>query len=100
MQQTITTLSNQVNKLNDKLSAMQDDDRYQRDMERLTRAEQRAEQIRSQLIDIQSQDCRFRIDIGTDRICVATGEHRELDRGLWKHASGTDSRCSQETARG
>lgn len=55
MQQTITTLSNQVNKLNDKLSRMQDDDQYQRDMERLTRAEQRAEQIRSQLIDVQSK---------------------------------------------
>jgi len=55
MQQTITTLSNQVNKLNDKLSQMQEDDRYQLDMERLTRAEQRAEQIRSQLIDTQGK---------------------------------------------
>src|ERR1043165_178639 len=55
MQQTITTLSNQVNKLNDRLSKMQEDDRYQLDMERLTRAEQRAEQLRSQLIDIQSK---------------------------------------------
>jgi len=55
IQQTITTLSNQVNKLNDKLSQMQEDDRYQLDMERLTRAEQRAEQIRSQLIDTQGK---------------------------------------------
>src|SRR5689334_22478153 len=55
MQQTITTLSNQVNKLNDKLSQMQDDDRYQMDMERLTRAEQRAEQLRSQLMDTQTK---------------------------------------------
>jgi hypothetical protein len=55
MQQTITTLSNQVNKLNDRLKNMQEDDRYQLDMERLTRAEQRAEQLRSQLIDIQSK---------------------------------------------
>src|SRR5678815_4184038 len=45
IQQSITTLSDQVNKLNDKLSQMQEDDRYQLDMERLTRAEQRAEQI-------------------------------------------------------
>src|SRR5215217_7523630 len=52
MQQTITTLSNQVNKLTDKLTQMQEDDRYQLDMERLTRAEQRAEQLRSQLVDI------------------------------------------------
>jgi len=55
IQQTITTLSNQVNKLNDRLSSMQEDDRYQLDMERLTKAEQRAEQIRSQLIDTQAR---------------------------------------------
>lgn len=59
MQQTITTLSNQVNRLNDKLSQMQDDDRYQMDMERLTRAEQRAEQLRSQLIDVQARIADF-----------------------------------------
>jgi hypothetical protein len=59
MQQTITTLSNQVNKLNDRLKNMQEDDRYQLDMERLTRAEQRAEQIRSQLIDIQGKIADF-----------------------------------------
>jgi len=59
MQQTITTLSNQVNKLNDKMSQMHEDDRYQRDMERLTRAEQRAEQIRSQLIDVQAKIANF-----------------------------------------
>lgn len=55
IQQTITTLSNQVNKLTDKLTQMQEDDRYQLDMERLTRAEQRAEQIRSQLIETQTK---------------------------------------------
>ena len=55
MQQTITTLSNQVNKLNDKLTSMQEDDRYQLDMERLTRAEQRAEQLRGQLMEIQTK---------------------------------------------
>lgn len=59
MQQTITTLSNQVNKLNDKLSQMQEDDRYQIDMERLTRAEQRAEQLRSQLMDVQAKIADF-----------------------------------------
>ena len=64
IQQSITTLSNQVNKLNDKLSQMQEDDRYQLDMERLTRAEQRAEQIRSQLIDTESKiaDLQSRIE--------------------------------------
>ena len=59
MKQTITTLSNQVNKLNDRLKTMQDDDRYQLEMERLTRAEQRAEQLRSQLMDVQTKIADF-----------------------------------------
>ena len=59
MQQTITTLSNQVNRLNDKLTQMNEDDRYQMEMERLTRAEQRAEQLRSQLIDVQGKIADF-----------------------------------------
>jgi DNA repair exonuclease SbcCD ATPase subunit len=63
-QQTISDLSKQVDRLNNKLSSMQEDDRYQMDMERLTRAEQRAEQLRSQLMDIQSKiaDFEARID--------------------------------------
>lgn len=59
MQQTINQLSTQVNKLTDRLTQMQEDDRYQMDMERLTRAEQRAEQLRSQLMDIQSKIADF-----------------------------------------
>ena len=59
VQKTITNLSTQVNRLADKLSAMQEDDRYQLDMERLTRAEQRAEQIRMQLVDVQSKIADF-----------------------------------------
>ena len=58
-QQTLTDLSKQVDRLNNKLSSMQEDDRYQMDMERLTRAEQRAEQLRSQLMDIQSKIADF-----------------------------------------
>jgi len=58
-QSTIKNLTNQVNRLNDKLTSMQEDDRYQLDMERLTRAEQRAEQLRSQLMDIQSKIADF-----------------------------------------
>jgi len=58
-QKTITSLSNQVNKLNDKLTKMSDDDRDEREMERLTRAEQRAEQLRTQLMDIQSKIADF-----------------------------------------
>ena len=55
MQKTITTLSNQVDRLNNKLSDMQEDDRYHLDMERLSRAEQRAEQLRGQLIDTEGK---------------------------------------------
>ena len=55
MQQSITTLSNQVDRLNDKLSKMQENDRTLLDMERLTRAEQRAETLRSQLVDNESK---------------------------------------------
>jgi DNA repair exonuclease SbcCD ATPase subunit len=63
MQQTITKLSNQVDRLNNKLSEMQEDDRYHLDMERLTRAEQRAEQLRSQLIDTQSKIADFEVKL-------------------------------------
>jgi chromosome segregation ATPase len=55
MQQTINALSNQVNKLNDKLSQMTENDKALLDMERLTRAEQRAENLRSQQIDVESK---------------------------------------------
>ena len=55
MQQTINALSNQVNRLNDKLSQMSENDRTLIDMERLTRAEQRAESLRSQQIDVEGK---------------------------------------------
>ncbi len=58
-QQTISDLSKQVDRLNNKLGQMQEDDRYQMDMERLTRAEQRAEQLRSQLMDTQAKIADF-----------------------------------------
>lgn len=58
-QKTINDLSKQVDRLNNKLTQMQEDDRYQMDMERLTRAEQRAEQLRSQLMDIQAKIADF-----------------------------------------
>jgi predicted nucleic acid-binding Zn-ribbon protein len=64
MQQTIDALSNQVNRLNDKLSQMQETDRSLIDMERLTRAEQRAESVRSQMLDTESKlaDLQSRMD--------------------------------------
>jgi hypothetical protein len=55
MQDTIKSLSNQVDKLNDKLSQMQENDRSLIDMERLTRAEQRAESLRVQQVDVESK---------------------------------------------
>ena len=58
-QSTIKNLANQVDRLNNKLTQMQEDDRYQLDMERLTRAEQRAEQLRGQLMDIQAKIADF-----------------------------------------
>jgi DNA repair exonuclease SbcCD ATPase subunit len=55
MKETINALSNQVDRLNDKLSQMQENDRSLIDMERLTRAEQRAESLRLQQIDVESK---------------------------------------------
>jgi DNA repair exonuclease SbcCD ATPase subunit len=55
IQDTINSLSNQVDKLNDKLSQMQENDRSLIDMERLTRAEQRAESLRVQQVDVESK---------------------------------------------
>ncbi|MGH9873200.1 MAG: hypothetical protein ACRD9S_12160 [Pyrinomonadaceae bacterium] len=55
MQQTINKLSNQVDRLNDKLTQMQQNDRTLIDMERLTRAEQRAENLRAQQLDTESK---------------------------------------------
>lgn len=64
MQQTINQLSNQVDKLNDKLTRMQENDRALLDMERLTRAEQRAENLRAQQVDVESKlaDLQAKID--------------------------------------
>lgn len=55
MQQTINSLSNQVDRLNDKLTEMQETERARLDMERLTRAEQRAESLRTQQVDVESK---------------------------------------------
>lgn len=55
MQETINALSDQVDRLNDKLSQMQENDRSLIDMERLTRAEQRAESLRIQQVDVESK---------------------------------------------
>jgi chromosome segregation ATPase len=55
MQDTINALSNQINRLNDKLTEMQSNDRSLLDMERLTRAEQRAESLRNQQLEVETR---------------------------------------------
>lgn len=55
IKQTINSLSNQVNRLNDKLGQMQETDQALMDMERLSRAEQRAEALRSQQVEVESK---------------------------------------------
>jgi chromosome segregation ATPase len=64
MQQTINALSNQVDRLTDKLTQMQENDKSLIDMERLTRAEQRAESLRSQQVDVESKlaDLQSKLD--------------------------------------
>lgn len=65
MQRTINALSNQIKRLNEKLGQMQDTDRVHLDMERLTRAEQRAEALRTQLVDVESKlaDLQPKLDL-------------------------------------
>jgi chromosome segregation ATPase len=56
MRRTIRSLSTQVDKLNEKLSEMQESQRSMVDLERLTRAEQRGEGLRAQLRDVQEKE--------------------------------------------
>jgi len=53
MKRTIRTLSNQVDKLNDKLNSMEQSQQSLVDLERLSRAEQRSAQLRSELREVQ-----------------------------------------------
>jgi DNA repair exonuclease SbcCD ATPase subunit len=63
MQQTINALSNQVNRLNDKLTQMQTNERSLLDMERLTRAEQRSESLRAQQLETESKLADFQAQL-------------------------------------
>lgn len=56
MRRTVNDLSSQVTKLSDKLSQMEQQQRTLVDLERLSRAEQRAEGLRAQLRDVQSKE--------------------------------------------
>ena len=54
-QRTIRTLSNQVDKLSDKLNDIQSSQQSMVDLERLSRAEQRSSQLRTELRDVQGK---------------------------------------------
>ena len=56
VRRTVNELSSQVNKLTDKLSQMEQQQRTLVDMERLSRAEMRAEALRTQLRDVQEKE--------------------------------------------
>jgi chromosome segregation ATPase len=60
----VDRLSTQVTQLNDKLTHIEDDQKSLGDIERLSRAEQRAEDLRAQLRDVQSKqlDYQGRLD--------------------------------------
>jgi predicted nuclease with TOPRIM domain len=56
MRKTIRSLSTQVDKLNDKLGQMEQSQRSLLDLERLSRAEQRATSLRAELRDVQQKE--------------------------------------------
>jgi chromosome segregation ATPase len=56
LRRTISELSGQLNKLTDKLNKMEEQQRSLVDIERLSRAEQRAETFRTQLRDVQARE--------------------------------------------
>src|SRR5262245_1518953 len=55
MKRTIRDLSNQVDRLSDKLGQMEESQRSLVDLERLSRAEQRSAQLRNELRDVQAK---------------------------------------------
>jgi chromosome segregation ATPase len=56
LRRTISDLSGQLNKLTDKLNSMEEQQRSLVDIERLSRAEQRAETFRAQLRDVHAKE--------------------------------------------
>jgi hypothetical protein len=56
MKKTIRTLATQVDKLTDKITQMEESQRSLVDLERLSRAEQRAASMRTELRDVQSKE--------------------------------------------
>ncbi|HSV32802.1 MAG TPA: hypothetical protein VLH87_01660 [Pyrinomonadaceae bacterium] len=59
VKRNIRSLSTQVDKLNERLSQMQESQKSLVDLERLTRAEQRSESLRAQLRDVQEKETQI-----------------------------------------
>ena len=77
MRQTIIALSNQVTKLSEKLTQMEEQQRALVDMERLTRAEQRADGLSAQLRDVQAKEAELQMQI--DQLEFAL-QHENIER--------------------
>jgi chromosome segregation ATPase len=63
LRRTVSDLSGQINKLTDKLSQMEEQQRSLVDIERLSRAEQRAEMFRSQLREVQAKETDLQLQL-------------------------------------
>ncbi len=59
MRRTIKSLSSQVDKLTEKIGQLEGEQRTLVDLERLSRAEQRAESLRAQLRDVQAKEAEL-----------------------------------------
>jgi small-conductance mechanosensitive channel len=91
LRRTISELSGQLNKLTDKLNKMEEQQRSLVDIERLSRAEQRAETFRTQLRDVQAREMDVQSQL--DQVEYAlTPENIE-------HAVGTFGTTHPEVAR-
>jgi chromosome segregation ATPase len=89
MRRTVDKLSTQVTQLTDKIGQMEQQQRTLVDLERLTRAEQRAENLRKQLLDVSTKQAdlearRDQIDSdmrpeNIERVASANGSTRPED---------------------
>jgi hypothetical protein len=89
MRRTVDNLSTQVTRLTEKIGQMEQQQRNLVDLERLTRAEQRAESLRKQLIEVQEKeaDLQARLDQvesdlrpeSIERVASANGSTRPED---------------------
>ncbi len=92
MKRTIRSLSNQVDKLNDKLSSMEQSQQSLVDLERLSRAEQRSAQLRSELRDVQAK--KADLEAHLEDVDFAS---KPRDAGIRNDAARGGSRAAAET---